>query len=94
MKARRASGGATPPGWCGDLVGHLTEIAEARDVLYLGRGSAFPLALKGGLKLKEVSCLHAEGYAAGEMKHGPIPLIDGTVPAVALAPMTTSSRSP
>src|SRR5437870_12920702 len=52
------------------------EIAEARDVLYLGRGSAFPLALEGALKLKEISYIHAEGYAAGEMKHGPIALID------------------
>src|SRR5207244_3904072 len=52
------------------------EVAEARDVLYLGRGSAFPLALEGALKLKEISYVHAEGYAAGEMKHGPIALID------------------
>ena len=62
------------------------EIAEARDVLYLGRGSAFPLALEGALKLKEISYIHAEGYAAGEMKHGPIALIDETVPVVVLAP--------
>jgi glucosamine--fructose-6-phosphate aminotransferase (isomerizing) len=61
-------------------------IAEARDVLYLGRGSAFPLALEGALKLKEISYIHAEGYAAGEMKHGPIALIDETVPVVVLAP--------
>src|SRR5215831_5402284 len=62
------------------------QIAEARDVLYLGRGSAFPLALEGALKLKEISYIHAEGYAAGEMKHGPIALIDETVPVVVLAP--------
>jgi len=62
------------------------EIAQARDVLYLGRGSAFPLALEGALKLKEISYIHAEGYAAGEMKHGPIALIDDTVPVIVLAP--------
>ena len=61
-------------------------IAEARDVLYLGRGSAFPLALEGALKLKEISYVHAEGHAAGEMKHGPIALIDESVPVVVLAP--------
>src|SRR5438445_943862 len=62
------------------------EVAEARDVLYLGRGSAFPLALEGALKLKEISYIHAEGYAAGEMKHGPIALIDEAVPVIVLAP--------
>ncbi|HEY1796509.1 MAG TPA: glutamine--fructose-6-phosphate transaminase (isomerizing) [Stellaceae bacterium] len=62
------------------------DIAKARDVLYLGRGSAFPLALEGALKLKEISYIHAEGYAAGEMKHGPIALIDGSVPVIVLAP--------
>ena len=62
------------------------EIAQARDVLYLGRGSAFPLALEGALKLKEISYIHAEGYAAGEMKHGPIALIDDNVPVIVLAP--------
>ena len=51
-------------------------LAEARDVLYLGRGSSFPIALEGALKLKEISYIHAEGYAGGEMKHGPIALID------------------
>ncbi len=61
-------------------------IAEARDVLYLGRGGAFPLALEGALKLKEISYIHAEGYAAGEMKHGPIALIDESVPVIVLAP--------
>ncbi len=59
---------------------------EARDVLYLGRGTSYPLALEGALKLKEVSYLHAEGYAAGEMKHGPIALIADNVPVVVLAP--------
>jgi glutamine---fructose-6-phosphate transaminase (isomerizing) len=61
-------------------------IAPARDVLYLGRGSDFPLALEGALKLKEISYIHAEGYAAGEMKHGPIALIDEAVPVIVLAP--------
>jgi glucosamine--fructose-6-phosphate aminotransferase (isomerizing) len=61
-------------------------VALARDVLYLGRGSAFPLALEGALKLKEISYIHAEGYAAGEMKHGPIALIDENVPVIVLAP--------
>jgi glutamine---fructose-6-phosphate transaminase (isomerizing) len=61
-------------------------IAEARDVLYLGRGQDYPLALEGALKLKEISYIHAEGYAAGEMKHGPIALIDDNVPIVVLAP--------
>ena len=59
---------------------------QARDVLYLGRGSCFPIALEGALKLKEISYIHAEGYAAGEMKHGPIALIDRTVPVIAIAP--------
>lgn len=61
-------------------------IAPARDVLYLGRGHIFPLALEGALKLKELSYIHAEGYAAGELKHGPIALVDETVPVVVLAP--------
>ena len=61
-------------------------IAPARDVLYLGRGPDFPLALEGALKLKEISYIHAEGYAAGEMKHGPIALIDEDVPVIVLAP--------
>jgi glucosamine--fructose-6-phosphate aminotransferase (isomerizing) len=55
-------------------------------VLYLGRGSNFPLALEGALKLKEISYIHAEGYAAGELKHGPIALIDETMPVVVIAP--------
>ncbi|MBU6235480.1 MAG: glutamine--fructose-6-phosphate transaminase (isomerizing), partial [Alphaproteobacteria bacterium] len=62
------------------------DIALARDVLYLGRGALYPLALEGALKLKEISYIHAEGYAAGEMKHGPIALIDDKVPVVVLAP--------
>lgn len=61
-------------------------IAAARDVLYLGRGPDYPLALEGALKLKEISYIHAEGYAAGEMKHGPIALIDDAVPVIVLAP--------
>ena len=61
-------------------------LAQARDVLYLGRGNCFPIALEGALKLKEVSYIHAEGYAAGEMKHGPIALIDHLVPVIVLAP--------
>lgn len=61
-------------------------IAKSRDVLYLGRGTSFPLALEGALKLKEISYIHAEGYAAGELKHGPIALIDETMPVVVIAP--------
>ncbi len=69
---------------------HLKEIAlkvaEARDVLFLGRGTSYPIALEGALKLKEISYIHAEGYAAGEMKHGPIALIDENVPVIVVAP--------
>ena len=61
-------------------------VAEARDVLYLGRGNCFPVAMEGALKLKEISYIHAEGYAAGEMKHGPIALIDKHVPIIGIAP--------
>jgi glucosamine--fructose-6-phosphate aminotransferase (isomerizing) len=61
-------------------------IARARDVLYLGRGTDYPMAMEGALKLKEISYIHAEGYAAGEMKHGPIALIDDNVPVIVLAP--------
>ncbi|MEQ9661379.1 MAG: glutamine--fructose-6-phosphate transaminase (isomerizing) [Parasphingopyxis sp.] len=61
-------------------------IAEARDVLYLGRGPDYPMALEGALKLKEISYIHAEGYASGEMKHGPIALIDDKVPLIVIAP--------
>jgi glucosamine--fructose-6-phosphate aminotransferase (isomerizing) len=68
-------------------IGRIAErIAEARDVLYLGRGACYPIALEGALKLKEITYIHAEGYAAGEMKHGPIALIDRHVPVVAIAP--------
>lgn len=62
------------------------EVAKARDVLFLGRGAMYPIALEGALKLKEISYIHAEGYAAGEMKHGPIALIDSEVPVIALCP--------
>jgi glucosamine--fructose-6-phosphate aminotransferase (isomerizing) len=62
------------------------DLAKSRDVLYLGRGTSFPLALEGALKLKEISYLHAEGYAAGELKHGPIALIDETMPVIVIAP--------
>ena len=65
------------------------EIAKARDVLYLGRGAMYPMALEGALKLKELSYIHAEGYASGEMKHGPIALIEDTVPVIVLAPTDT-----
>ncbi|MGO3518349.1 MAG: glutamine--fructose-6-phosphate transaminase (isomerizing) [Acetobacter cibinongensis] len=73
----------------GDAIRRMAAIvAEARDVLYLGRGSMFPVAMEGALKLKEISYIHAEAYAAGEMKHGPISLIDRTVPIVASVPFT------
>ncbi len=62
------------------------QLAKARDVLYLGRGSSHPLALEGALKLKEISYIHAEGYAAGELKHGPIALVDETMPVIVIAP--------
>ena len=62
------------------------EVMDARDVLYLGRGTGYPIALEGALKLKEISYIHAEGYAAGEMKHGPIALIDELVPVIVIAP--------
>ena len=62
------------------------EISKSRDVLYLGRGTSYPLALEGALKLKEISYIHAEGYAAGELKHGPIALIDENMPVVVIAP--------
>ena len=62
------------------------ELSKARDVLYLGRGTSFPLALEGALKLKEISYIHAEGYPAGELKHGPIALIDEDMPVIVVAP--------
>ncbi len=65
------------------------ELAKASDVLYLGRGTSYPLALEGALKLKEISYIHAEGYAAGELKHGPIALIDEAVPVIVIAPHDT-----
>ena len=75
-------------------LGDMAELARvyknARDFLFLGRGSNFPIALEGALKLKEISYIHAEGYAAGEMKHGPIALIDDDVPVVVLAPQGPS----
>lgn len=68
------------------------ELSKARDVLYLGRGTAYPIALEGALKLKEISYIHAEGYAAGELKHGPIALIDEDTPVVVVAPWDKSPR--
>ncbi len=62
------------------------KLAEAQDILFLGRGQMFPLALEGALKLKEISYIHAEGYASGELKHGPIALIDRSVPVIVMAP--------
>jgi glutamine---fructose-6-phosphate transaminase (isomerizing) len=69
-----------------DIAAMAGTIAGARDVLYLGRGPEYPMALEGALKLKEISYIHAEGYASGEMKHGPIALIDEAVPLIVLAP--------
>jgi glucosamine--fructose-6-phosphate aminotransferase (isomerizing) len=69
-----------------DIAAMAPLIANARDVLYLGRGPDYPMAMEGALKLKEISYIHAEGYAAGEMKHGPIALIDDHVPVIVLAP--------
>ena len=68
------------------IAGIARELAGARDVLFLGRGLNYPVALEGALKLKELSYIHAEGYAAGELKHGPIALIDETVPVIVIAP--------
>jgi len=68
------------------IEGLAREVAKARDVLYLGRGTSYPMALEGALKLKEISYIHAEGYAAGELKHGPIALIDESVPVIVIAP--------
>lgn len=62
------------------------ELARARDIIFLGRGAMYPLALEGALKLKEISYIHAEGYASGELKHGPIALIDDQVPVIVMAP--------
>ncbi len=81
------------PGRAAEILEHDAQIrriaarvAASRDVLYLGRGSCFPIAMEGALKLKEISYIHAEGYAAGEMKHGPIALIDQAVPVIAIVP--------
>ena len=65
---------------------------DAHDFLFLGRGTSYPIALEGALKLKEISYIHAEGYAAGEMKHGPIALIDEEMPVVVLAPRGAGLR--
>jgi glucosamine--fructose-6-phosphate aminotransferase (isomerizing) len=62
------------------------EVSKAKDVLYLGRGQMFPIAMEGALKLKEISYIHAEGYAAGELKHGPIALVSETMPVIVVAP--------
>ena len=69
-----------------------SELVQARDVLYLGRGTSFAIALEGALKLKEISYIHAEGYAAGELKHGPIALIDEDVPVIVVAPPDRAVR--
>jgi glucosamine--fructose-6-phosphate aminotransferase (isomerizing) len=69
-----------------DYIPLATELSKARDVLYLGRNVSFPIAMEGALKLKEISYIHAEGYAAGELKHGPIALIDETMPVIVIAP--------
>ena len=63
------------------------ELSKARDVLYLGRGLSYPVAMEGALKLKELSYIHAEGYAAGELKHGPIALLEEGLPVIMVAPM-------
>ena len=68
------------------IAGIADELAKAQDVLFLGRGAMFPMAMEGALKLKEISYIHAEGYASGELKHGPIALIDPAVPVIVLAP--------
>jgi len=69
-----------------ELAGLARELVKARDVLYLGRGVHYPIAMEGALKLKEISYIHAEGYASGELKHGPIALIDEETPIVFVAP--------
>jgi glucosamine--fructose-6-phosphate aminotransferase (isomerizing) len=70
----------------GQIAGISQDLSHSRDVIYLGRGDMYPLALEGALKLKEISYIHAEGYAAGELKHGPIALIDESTPVVVIAP--------
>ncbi len=69
-------------------------LAKAKDVLYLGRGTSYPLAMEGALKLKEISYIHAEGYAAGELKHGPIALIDEDMPVIVIAPRDAVFEKP
>ena len=69
-----------------EIIPICNEFGRSRDFLYLGRGANFPIALEGALKLKEISYIHAEGYAAGELKHGPIALIDSDMPVLALVP--------
>ena len=73
-------------GLSADIAAVAEKLAEAQDILFLGRGPMYPLALEGALKLKEISYIHAEGYASGELKHGPIALIDNRVPVIVLAP--------
>jgi len=92
-EARLSNALAEVPGRAAEVLSHdsrietlAQRIVDARDVLYLGRGASYPLALEGALKLKEISYIHAEGYAAGEMKHGPIALIDEAVPVIVIAP--------
>ncbi|WP_425403849.1 glutamine--fructose-6-phosphate transaminase (isomerizing) [Hwanghaeella sp.] len=92
-EAELASALAEVPGRAAEVLnhdGHIAEIAQtvakARDVFYMGRGASFPIAMEGALKLKEISYIHAEGYAAGEMKHGPIALIEEEVPIIMIAP--------
>jgi glucosamine--fructose-6-phosphate aminotransferase (isomerizing) len=92
-EAELASALAEVPGRAAEVLNHDEHIAEiaqtiakARDVFYMGRGSSFPIAMEGALKLKEISYIHAEGYAAGEMKHGPIALIEDEVPIIMIAP--------
>ena len=92
-EARLSQALASLPARVADVLAHdaklrliAEDVASARDVLYLGRGTAYPIALEGALKLKEISYIHAEGYAAGELKHGPIALIDEKVPVIVIAP--------
>jgi len=92
-EAQLASALAEVPGRAAEVLNHddfIKEIAhtvsEARDVFFMGRGTAYPIAMEGALKTKEISYIHAEGYAAGEMKHGPIALIEDDVPIVMIAP--------
>lgn len=92
-EAALASALAEVPGRAAEVLNHddyIREIAqgvaEARDVFFMGRGTAYPIALEGALKLKEISYIHAEGYAAGEMKHGPLALIEDDVPIIVIAP--------